>query len=59
MMGEIIKRFESKKNSVFLVSVEGIMQVVKVHESEEKAYFESRGFKRLLTCMLTYQRLLR
>jgi len=47
MMGEIIKRFESKKNSVFLVSVEGIMQVVKVHESEEKAYFESEVLKRL------------
>ncbi|HHT92750.1 MAG TPA: hypothetical protein PLI11_01225 [Clostridia bacterium] len=46
-MGEIIKRFESKKNSVFLVSVEGIMQVVKVHESEEKAYFESEVLKRL------------
>ncbi len=47
MMGEIVKQFESKKNSVFLVNMEGTLQVLKVHESEESAFFEADVLQRL------------
>ena len=41
MMGEIVKQFESKKNRVYLVNMEGTMQVLKVQESEESAFIDA------------------
>ncbi len=50
MMDMILREFESKKNSVYLVNDEGKLQVVKVHESVDKALFEYDVLTKLALC---------